>query len=61
MKTIGVGTGPIWGTAWDDTIWFKSDLTSPWIHIEGKLKQINVGHGGDVWGVDADGKIYYYN
>ena len=29
LHTIGVGTGPIWGT-YGHGIWFKSDITAPW-------------------------------
>ena len=58
LHTIGVGTGPIWGT-YGYGIWFKSDINAPWQQIDGKLKQISVGHGGDVWGVKSKNKTYY--
>ena len=59
MKTIDVGTGSIWGTNVDDQIWFKSERTEPWQKVEGNLKQISVGHAGDVWGVTSGGQIYF--
>lgn len=64
LKHVSVGKAGVWGVNSNDDIYYRVGVTesnpsgSSWLHISGKLKQIDSGPSGIVYGVSADDKIW---
>jgi hypothetical protein len=56
LKHVTVGEAGVWGTNRHDNIYFRRG--SSWVHISGKLKQIDSGTGSIVYGVNRNDNIY---
>ena len=64
LKYVSCGVLGCWGVNSGDGIWYRTGITKEncagtrWSSVFGRLKQIEVGAAGDVYGTDSVGNIY---